>query len=378
MNFHDFIFLKKPRYRLYRHFAFWMLRYVFLVQFICFSFFYFFNSTFSHSLFYALGTALYLLFTEVSYTYIVVYGLIPRLFKHYKIQFFLILLLLSGLLVLAEGSVYRILFELQNLPPYSFIFIWESSILVFSMSHVVCVLFIAIKYYLRYYEKVERYNDLKSENIAAEMQLLKAQIHPHFLFNTLNNIYSYTLSGSPKAGSLVLKLSDIFKYMTKDFTDTLVQLEKELKLINDYIELERVRYGKRLSFEMNMEGNADQKFIAPFLLLPFVENSFKHGASRSIDASWIKIHIKVDDDLLRMEINNSKPVQIIRETNKEGIGLKNVRRRLQLIYPQKHNLDILSGNGHYAVKLTIPLERSERGAKPERQKGFYQLFPATN
>ena len=119
---------------------------------------------------------------------------------------------------------------------------------------------------------------LDKETANAELQLLKSEIHPHFLFNTLNNIYSSILNKSSNAKGLVIKLSDTLKYMIYDCEAPLVPLEEELKMIEDYIGLEKVRYGKRLNMEVEIKGDYRNKLIAPLLLIPFIENCFKHGA----------------------------------------------------------------------------------------------------
>ena len=171
-------------------------------------------------------------------------------------------------------------------------------------------LFLAFKMLKNYYEKMEEKANLVKETARAELQLLKAQVHPHFLFNTLNNIYSFTLNKSPLAGELVLKLSDTLNYMINDCEAPLVSLEKELKMIEDYIGLEKVRYGDRLSMTLEIKGDCQNKLIAPLLLIPFVENSFKHGSSKMLQHSWIKLKIVIKENVLYMDLNNSKPSQV--------------------------------------------------------------------
>ena len=148
---------------------------------------------------------------------------------------------------------------------------------------------------------------LAKENANAELQLLKAQVHPHFLFNTLNNIYSFSLNQSPQAGTLVKKLSGMLGYMIHECEEKLVPLEKELKLIQDYMGLEKVRYGKRLDMQVEIHGDFENKFIAPLLMIPFVENSFKHGTSQMLQHPWIKLEITTVRNQLFFKLSNSKP-----------------------------------------------------------------------
>jgi len=194
------------------------------------------------------------------------------------------------------------------------------------------------------------------ENANAELQLLKAEIHPHFLFNTLNNIYSFILKKSPNAKELVTKLSDTLKYMINDCEASLVPLEKELKLIEDYIGLEKVRYGNRLNIELVIKGDYQNKLIAPLLLIPFVENTFKHGASKMLKQPWIKMKIFIRANSFYMELSNNGPLQAFYQNGKNGIGLKNVQKRLQLLYPGEHELVIKPTENEFLIQLRLPLQ----------------------
>jgi LytS/YehU family sensor histidine kinase len=204
---------------------------------------------------------------------------------------------------------------------------------------------------------------LIKENAQAELQLLKAQVHPHFLFNTLNNIYSFTLGNSPEAGSLVLKLKDTVRYMIYDCEAALVPLEKEIKMIEDYIGLEQVRYGKRLNLEVEIKRIYEDKLIAPLLLIPFVENSFKHGSSKMLQGPWIKLRIESKENLLLFQLHNSKPEKADTINNKKGIGLKNIQKRLELLYPNQYKLNIQSSDDVFSVEMALPLLSKEEYAE---------------
>ncbi len=142
---------------------------------------------------------------------------------------------------------------------------------------------------------------------SAELQLLKAQVHPHFLFNTLNNIYAFTITKSPIAADLVDKLFGILHYMILEGQNMWVPLKKEIKLIQDYISLEKVRYGDRLNISVNIQGNAEGKFIAPLLMIPFVENSFKHGSSKMLTHPKVELSIIIEGAQLIFVLRNNKP-----------------------------------------------------------------------
>jgi LytS/YehU family sensor histidine kinase len=219
-------------------------------------------------------------------------------------------------------------------------------------------LFLSLKTLKNWHLEQLKTETLAKENANAELQLLKAQVHPHFLFNTLNNIYSFTLNQSPLAGALVQKLSDMLNYMIHGCEKPLVPLEKEIKLIRDYMGLEKVRYGNRLDMQVEVNGEYKVKLIAPLLMIPFVENCFKHGASAMRGQQWIKLNITINEDQLDFKLSNSKPPDLNGANNKKGIGLANVQKRLQLLYPGKHSLEIKSTTDSYIVHLQVSLQKS--------------------
>jgi LytS/YehU family sensor histidine kinase len=215
----------------------------------------------------------------------------------------------------------------------------------------------AIKLMKYWYVKEQRNLQLQKENIAAQLQLLKAQVHPHFLFNTLNNIYSYTQKVSPTGSTLVMGLSDLLRYILHEGSKPAVPLNKELKMIEDYMLLEQIRYGDRLDINKELPAETNGLSIAPLLLLPFVENCFKHGTSQMLEQAWIRLAIDIDGNTLKMTLINAKvPVKDEGKPD-SGIGISNVRKRLELLYPGKHVLAIREEEDVFIVKLTVELER---------------------
>jgi LytS/YehU family sensor histidine kinase len=178
----------------------------------------------------------------------------------------------------------------------------------------------------RWWLKQKETEQLAKEQARAELQLLKAQIHPHFLFNTINNIYCFTLSASPLAPDMLKKLTAMLQYIVYECNQPSVPLEKELKMIQDYIALERVRYGEQMKLTIDINGSFQNKMIAPLLLIPFLENSFKHGASRMLQDPWINIKINIEDDQLYFFLINSKPTTAEKKSQIGSIGLINVRK----------------------------------------------------
>jgi len=196
---------------------------------------------------------------------------------------------------------------------------------------------------------------LKKEKAEAELNFLKAQIHPHFLFNTLNNLYALTLDKSDKAPDVVARLSEILDYMLYRCREDKVQIRQEVELLEHYIDLEKLRYGSRL--QLCFEKSVDNEYtpIAPLILVSIIENAFKHGVSGTIREAHIKIQLKVKKGKICFRVFNTKsPVASSGEMNyKKGIGLKNVQRQLDLIYPDHYTLDIDEQEETFEVKLWI-------------------------
>lgn len=220
--------------------------------------------------------------------------------------------------------------------------------------YVVPAMGAAIIIFKKWYLDQQKSKKLAEEKLAAELNFLKAQVHPHFLFNTLNNLYALTLIKSEKTPDIVLKLSDLLDYMIYKSNDRFVPLKKELEILGGYIELEKMRYNERLDFKYEVKGDATAHEIAPLILLPFIENSFKHGASKDRANPSIHIKLDVEPEFLALEVVNSVPVdKNLDEMEREGIGLKNVQRRLELIYPGKHELMIYRGDTLFKVECKI-------------------------
>jgi LytS/YehU family sensor histidine kinase len=211
--------------------------------------------------------------------------------------------------------------------------------------------------HIYYNEKFET-TELAKEKFEAELKFLKNQVQPHFLFNTLNTLYGLILKKEDKAGEVVLKLSELMRYLLYETSVQRVELEKELHHIKNYIELEKIRYGNRVDVGYNIFGETSGRFISPMLLLHFVENSFKHGVSKSIDKAWITVDFTVSDNKYLLRIENSKPAitGYLKSDVMEvfaGVGLQNVRRRLDIIYKEDYNLEIINKNDTYTIILEI-------------------------
>ncbi|MDX1956827.1 MAG: histidine kinase [Chitinophagaceae bacterium] len=193
----------------------------------------------------------------------------------------------------------------------------------------------------------------ESERIRAELSSLKAQIHPHFLFNTLNNIYSLAVSQSPNTPDAIMRLSNIMRYHTDEVRQELVGLEQELGCIRDYISLQELRLGNKTTLIFDIEGDPGSLTMAPLLLLPFIENVFKYGIS-SHEPSSLNVKIRIQGRQLDLFTENRK-FQSSDPPEREGIGIKNTTERLRHLYPDRHQLNILETNTQYSLYLSIQL-----------------------
>ena len=201
---------------------------------------------------------------------------------------------------------------------------------------------------------------LMTRTMQSELRFLKSQINPHFLFNTLNNLYEITLKKSDQAPEIVLKLSEIMRYMLYECNERRVLLSKEIQYIQNYLDLERLRQPAHVAIRFTTEGRVSDQMVAPLLFVPFVENSFKHGLNHSLTGEgYVNIRMRVQDNDLEFFIENNKTTLAIpREEHpvSGGIGLVNVRQRLELLYPGHYSLDTEETPTSYAVTLHLDME----------------------
>ena len=214
---------------------------------------------------------------------------------------------------------------------------------------------VAIKIAKKWFEQQEEKHEMEKRNLETELSLLKSQLHPHFLFNTMNNLYALSLEESSKTSEGIAKIANLLRSVLYECNDTEITLDKEIKLIENYIDLEQMRYDNRLSLDFNITGQVEKKEIAPMLLFTFVENCFKHGSSNDPDNPFIKINITVTENEIVFFAENSKP-ELNKNVNKNtdgGIGLKNVKKRLEIIYGENYDLKIQDDKLLFVVYLTI-------------------------
>lgn len=199
--------------------------------------------------------------------------------------------------------------------------------------------------------------ELANQNLQSELKYLKSQINPHFLFNTLNSLYALTLKKSDLAPEIVLRLSEMMRYMLYECNEKQVVLEKEVNYMTNYLELEKLRHGKKLEINLNVEGDFSRHRVAPLLFIPFIENCFKHGLSNQLSIGFVNIDFSVKEETLEIRIENSKAPAMPASGGKKsgGIGLANVKRRLDLLYPDLYTLKTEDQPNKYVVHLTLDL-----------------------
>jgi sensor histidine kinase YesM len=352
----NFVLSNKLPYRLGRHTLFWLVCLIFF-GFIYGSFWRFENINHAH----AFVEALIFLPMHIFMSYLIIYFLLPRyLFtgKYFSLLIGIIVLvpltaIISFLISQWVINPYR---QAMNLPLAS-----NSLFLGFMAglrgSNTVAGFATAIKLVKYWYFKKEENALLEKEKLKAELEVLKGQLQPHFLFNTLNNLYSLVLLKSKDAPEVVLKLSELLRYILTESAKDKIRLTEELSIIKAYIALEQLRFGTRLDLTINIRGEIEDKWIAPLLILPIVENAFKHGANEMLEQSWVSLDISVADKQLKLKLINGKAVgNAGLVAYSTGIGLQNLQKRLNLIYPGKHELKTHSESETFMVSLQLELE----------------------
>jgi hypothetical protein len=201
---------------------------------------------------------------------------------------------------------------------------------------------------------------LEKEHARAELETLKSQVNPHFLFNGLNSLYSLILENSDKAPVYLLKLSEFLRYLLYETSTPSVSLEKELKMMEDYTDLQRLRAAGTARISWTVSGDPDKLQTAPLLLLPLIENCFKHGIKGVVDNAWADIRVEIKSD--RMEFtarNNRGHSDTVNPGERKGIGLQNLQRRLDLLFPGNHTFRKEETANEFIVGLIVPLRHED-------------------
>ena len=292
-------------------------------------------------------------------SYLTVHVFIKRYYnKGQKLKFWILQITVSLTLLLIRRNInwyiiYPRFFPFaQQVPVYSF-----GKLIIEVVNLYLIVGSYTLFYFVRsWYEERQKVQSLLQEKTVAELELLKSQVHPHFIFNALNNIYSSALKTSPETARLISHLSNFLNHNLYEAKQDFVSLTAEITYIKHYIELQKNRYGSKLDASINIYDEINDLYIAPLLLLPLVENSFKHGIANSIGPGWIRVDVSRQDSHFSIKIENSIEVKDQqRDPKNGGIGIKNVRQRLQLIYPDAHEIKFVEEPHSYLVVLKIKI-----------------------
>jgi sensor histidine kinase YesM len=213
-----------------------------------------------------------------------------------------------------------------------------------------------IKFFKLWNKELQQKQFAEKEKISAELELLKAQLHPHFLFNTLNNLYSLVYAKSDRAPKMLMRLSGLLSYVLYECKADEVLLSKEISIIKDYVSLEKERYGERLDVSLNFSGDIENKMVAPMLFQPFIENAFKHGTSEQLGKVWMSIDLSVKENQLYFKIINSCDNNAAAILEKHGVGIGNVKKRLELLYADNFKLQNGVEDDVYIVSLSLELK----------------------
>jgi hypothetical protein len=298
---------------------------------------------------------------DIAAAYFTVYYLLPHfLFKKKYVRFALLFILSASIAIIGQRALlYYISYPLfypewvdeaggfwRINPFYSLLNIYT-----------VVGLFASIKLVKYWFQNQQMKTELENKNKTSELALLRTQLNPHFLFNTLNNIDSLILTNPNKASDAIIKLSDIMRFMLYDTSTDQVSLEKEVNYLESYIALQQMRLKNPSFVKFTKEGNCIGKTIAPMLFIPFVENAFKHG-QKNVKAPGIEINLSCMPESVKFDVvNHADKNKEINKDSTPGIGLANTKRRLELLYPGRHELSIRNDNGLYMTSLKIKYKK---------------------
>jgi two-component system LytT family sensor kinase len=282
--------------------------------------------------------------------YLNVFYLIQKYYKARKlVTYYFILMILIGIYIYAAIALEDFIMP-RTRPGQAIV-----SAIIFNFFNIAryCVIAFLLYDLQEKFDQGKQLAQITVEKVNTEINYLRAQINPHFLFNTLNNLYGLALEKSEKTPEVILKLSKIMDYMLFELDGTKVPLEKDIENLENYIELERIRQGNNAKIVFNKSGTIDNQMIEPLLLLPLVENAFKHGVNKIIEGAYLEIKLEVAGNGIKFEVINNYRQSASEKQMHSSIGLSNLRRRLELFYPNHYVLTIKDDSMNYHVLLTL-------------------------
>ena len=289
--------------------------------------------------------------------YLNIYWLIPKflLRKRYISYGGLLTVVTLVMATLAALSLYIYFVFFLGEPGKDLFFVSLEGLIFLFIEIVMLVAVTTVLYLLRDHNRKERrLKELENKNLKSELNLLKRQLNPHFLFNALNSVYVLIQENQEKARGTLVRISDMLSHQLYDGSKETVALFKEVQHVKNYVALEKVRQGGRVNVNFRFSGESNNKKIVPMLLIPFVENAFKHGFNAGLNCYDVDIDIRINRDLLHFHCRNQYKKNGLYH-QQGGLGLENVKRRLELLYPGRYQLDISDHNGSFDVGLEIDL-----------------------
>jgi len=338
-----------PVLRILQHLAFWVLSF--------FIFLYLFKTGIKPEKVDYVYTILFQL-TLIPAVYLNIELLLPKLGNRKRILFYLFSLV--ALVIFFAWINYNFFdnWSAKVFPDYFFIsyFTFREIVLFFIVYIIITMLLKLSKSWFLVSWLQKELLEKEKQKTVVELKALKAQINPHFFFNTLNSIYSMALDKDDRLPGTVLQLSDLMRYFLYVSRDNFILLEKDLTVVKEYIALQKLRSNAQLDIETKISGEISDQQIAPLLLITFLENAFKHGAKGSSGNTFIKLDIKVEKNKLNFTLENNKGIiDKVNTGDHNGLGLENVKRQLELLYPGKHLLNIKDEQDRFVVALQLSL-----------------------
>lgn len=310
--------------------------------------------TATNLLYNAVSIVVYILIVHINVAY-----LVPLYLNQNKIWIYMLLMIVT-ICLLTPIRIYLHSLVLQSSEGHmhQIIMNWWATLLLDFVIFMCSTIYAII---IDWLAKLTELRTLKQSKLETELNFLKSQINPHFLFNTLNSIYSLSLKKSDKTPEMVLKLADIMRYNLYECNENYVPLQKEIHYLENYIAIENSRFGYKVDLVFDKSGPLDEFLIAPLILNGFVENAFKHGVSQIPASSYIHISAKLENNgRFFFEVENNKPLKKLNtiplDGHKGGLGLENITRRLQILYPDQHELETHSDENVFNIKLIIQLK----------------------
>ena len=307
-----------------------------------------------------LGAWFYLLYYKIALPYF----LYKRKYIYFAFAVLVFIALNDVWLVFLDWFVYHIPYLKMDIRKYGGINGKLFPRQMFSVTLERLVVLTSLGVFIKAFKDEVNIRRLKEKHLQLELNYLKAQLHPHFFFNTLNNIYSLALEKSDHTAPTVVKLSELMRYIIYDCATEKVPLQKEVQFIKNYIELEQIRHNEETVINFNLQGNAKGKTIEPLLFIALVENAFKHGINTSHTGAWMDISLIIFEREVVLEIKNSKHVQLNKK--EDGVGLQNIRKRLELLYPGQHSFTI--NNNEHSFEVFLNLQLHEQIQVPDRRR----------